>query len=471
MKVTLIAHANLLFQSRETTLITDPVLFGYLWEEINVHCPSLELNLDAIPKVDVLNISHRHQDHFDIRSLAYLATFKGFVTPDTLTLAPQDEILLEMLRELGLPNITPVTDFEPIRVKDLTLTPTPSLNDQDYFPEHGLLVHDGEVTVWNQVDTIVSPDIVNYIKQLYPTIHLAHHRFLPLLEGNFSFHQPLNLPFEEYSSFLRVVKAVQPRFCVPGSAGFRYRDEFDFLNHYSFPTTQEQFLRDLKAFAPEVPSSTFFPGDTAEVTPQGVTIHRQNAGFVKMKENDEYRVEFKPVSEVPPIRTLTREEGDRAREREAVTEFLRNEFLPALSECDLLRVWREWQICYQLEVFEDGNSFIWSLDFEQEPLEWVEGRIPKMNLYEGIACSELFRLIEGSTNWDFVGISAQYRYFHNIYRLGDGRFECFPQDKKFPAPLMQVFPAGVDMDRAKFMQDVQRWKTYYQKTPSPSNPV
>ncbi|QPJ63409.1 MAG: MBL fold metallo-hydrolase [Candidatus Nitronauta litoralis] len=463
MNVTLVAHACILFESKNTKVITDPILFGYLWEEINVHCPAIDLNIEKIPKVDVLNISHRHQDHFDIRSLAYLATYKSFCSPDTVVLAPQDEILLEVLEEVGLKNITPVRDFEPITVGDLTLTPTPSMNEQDYFPEHGLLVHDGEVTVWNQVDTIVTPDIVNYLKDLYPRINFAHNRFLPLLEGNFSFHQPLSLPFEEYSSFLRVVKAVQPEWSVPGSAGFRYRDEYDFLNQYSFPTTQEQFISDLKSFAPEINTSTFFPGDMAEVTAQGVEIHRQHSSFVKMRENDEYRIEFKPVAEVPRIKTLTVEPEKQEEEWATIRNFVEDEFIGALKECKLYSIYAEWQVVYQLEVFGEKESVIWSLDFRKENLEWVEDRVGRINLYEGIASSELVGLINDEANWDFIGISAQYRYFHNIYRLADGQFECFPSNKKFPAPLMQIFAAGVEMDRRKFMLDAIRWKNHYQR--------
>ena len=56
MKTTLIAHASLLVQSGNTTLLTDPVFFEYLWEECNVHCPSIDLDVDKLPKVDVLNI-------------------------------------------------------------------------------------------------------------------------------------------------------------------------------------------------------------------------------------------------------------------------------------------------------------------------------------------------------------------------------------------------------------------------------
>ena len=101
MKTTLIAHACLLVESKGTVLMTDPVLFGYLWEELNVHCPSINLDIDKIPKVDILNISHRHQDHFDIRTLAFLAGKNTILKPDAVVLAPNDELLLEVMEELG----------------------------------------------------------------------------------------------------------------------------------------------------------------------------------------------------------------------------------------------------------------------------------------------------------------------------------------------------------------------------------
>ena len=139
MKTTLISHASLLVQSGNTTLLSDPVFFEYLWEECNVPCPSIDLNLDKLPKIDVLNISHRHQDHFDIRTLAHIASSNTVLAPEAIVLAPRDELLLEVLKELEFKNVMVVEDFKTIEFKDFTLTPTPSLNKQDYFPEHGLL--------------------------------------------------------------------------------------------------------------------------------------------------------------------------------------------------------------------------------------------------------------------------------------------------------------------------------------------
>ena len=459
IKTTLIGHASMLIQSREATILTDPVWFDYLWEETNVLCPSIELGLDKIPPVDILNLSHRHQDHFDVRTLAYLAQNKSILKPDVMVLVPKDDILIDVLKELEYENIQVVEDFEPIRLLDVTLTPTPSFNEGDYYPEHGLLVHDGEVTIWNQVDTVVVPEIISYIHKLYGQVDFAHSRFLPLLEGNFSHNKALGIPFNEYSSFLQVVGALRPKFVVPGSAAFRYRDELAFLNQYSFPTTPDQFLADMAIYCPEIKTSTFYPGDVAHITKEGVKIGRQTSDFVRVQEDDSHKVAFKPVMEVPPIKSLNGDPVQHEKEIQIIKGFLENQLIDKLNSCEKVDGWRHWQTLYQLEVFgPNGTSNIWNIDFRNEDLKIQEDCLPKTTLYEGISASDLVCLIEGKTSWDFVGISGCYRTFNNVYRVGQGTFEFFPTEKDFPLPLLQVFPSDRKMDREKYMRDVRRWK-------------
>tara|TARA_B100001964_G_scaffold104916_2_gene117131 strand:+ start:3814 stop:5205 length:1392 start_codon:yes stop_codon:yes gene_type:complete len=459
IKTTLIGHASMLIQSREATILTDPVWFDYLWEETNVLCPSIELGLDKIPPVDILNLSHRHQDHFDVRTLAYLAQNKSILKPDVMVLVPKDDILIDVLKELEYENIQVVEDFEPIRLLDVTLTPTPSFNEGDYYPEHGLLVHDGEVTIWNQVDTVVVPEIISYIHKLYGQVDFAHSRFLPLLEGNFSHNKALGIPFNEYSSFLQVVGALRPKFVVPGSAAFRYRDELAFLNQYSFPTTPDQFLADMAIYCPEIKTSTFYPGDVAHITKEGVKIGRQTSDFVRVQEDDSHKVTFKPVMEVPPIKSLNGDPVQHEKEIQIIKGFLENQLIDKLNSCEKVDGWRHWQTLYQLEVFgPNGTSNIWNIDFRNEDLKIQEDCLPKTTLYEGISASDLVCLIEGRTSWDFVGISGCYRTFNNVYRVGQGTFEFFPTENDFPLPLLQVFPSDRKMDREKYMRDVRRWK-------------
>ncbi len=465
IKTTLIGHASLLIQSKETTILTDPVWFDYLWEEINVLCPLTELDKDKVPPVDVLFLSHRHQDHFDVRTLAYLKRNGRILKPNVRILAPNDPILLEVLKELEFENVEILADFESIPVKDVIITPTPSLNQsstaQDYFPEHGLLVHDGQVTAWNQVDTIVSPEIIDHIGQLYGGVDFAHSRFLPLLEGHFTYHKPVVLPFDEYCSFLNAMRALAPKFVVPGSAAFRYRDEFNFMNHYTFPTTQEQFLGDLTEFCPEIKSSIFLSGDVAHISSSGTRVESQGSDFVRTVEDDSYRVAFKPVLEVSPIRTQTVDAAQHEQEMSVIRDFIENQYLDHILKSEILQGWKHWRMVYQLEVFgQGGESDIWSIDFGLSELSIQKGDLGKINLYEGIASSELYALIQKTTSWDYVALCGNYRTFNNIYRITDGKLEYFPSEKINQAlePLMDTFPADLTMDREKYLKDVRRWK-------------
>lgn len=450
MKTTLIGHACLLFESRETTLLSDPCLFSLHFEELNYYFPRVDIHRDKFPRPDVVYLSHRHQDHFDIRTLAYLPK-------DLKILCPDDPVMLECLKELEYTDVTVVKDFEAIQVKNLTLIPTPSLN-QDYYPEHGLIIQDGEVNVWNQVDTVVSPEIIKYIHRICGQVDFAHVRFEPLLEQNFAYNKDSVLPFDEYSSFLKVAGALSPKFAVPGSAGEHFYDRAEFLNHFVFPATQDQFISDLERFSPEIRSSTFYPGDVAEISADKAKIHRQQTDLVTRQEDDIFRTAFNPVYEVPRIRTLTENPEQRAKEKEAVTRFIEEgTFLDKLSQSESMSAYKHWGIGYRLELFDEDSSDIWSIDFSKDPVI-QKGYFGTVNIYEGVGYSELYRLIQGDTNWDFVGASGQYRTFHNIYRVGRGNFECYPQEKKFPQPLTQIFQANREMDREKYMKDVRRWK-------------
>ena len=175
----------------------------------------------------------------------------------------------------------------------------------------------------------------------------------------------------------------------------------------------------------------------------------------------EYKIEFKPVLEVPPIRTQTKDQAESDKEWNEVVDFIENQFVEKVVQKKAIQSWVEWQVVYQIEVFGLESSQIWCLDFAGEDAAIIKGRVGKINLYEGIACSELYRLIHQDTSWDYVGINGQYRTFKDIYRIQLGEFEKWKGEgkEKFPQPLTELFPAGTEMDRAKFMRGVRRWKS------------
>ena len=218
-------------------------------------------------------------------------------------------------------------------------------------------------------------------------------------------------------------------------------------------------MADLEEFCPDIKTSTFNSGDIAFISKEGVRIDKQSSDFVRVLSDDSDKIIFKPVMEVRPIISIGSDSESNSKELQIIEEFIEGTYLEKLTVCDKFDGWRHWQTLYQLEVFNsNGDSKTWNIDFRDKKLRANKKSPGKINLYEGIAASDFIKLINGTTSWDFVGLSGNYRTFSNIYRVGLGTFEFFPIDRPFPLPLIQVFPSNREMDRNKYMKDVLRWK-------------
>jgi hypothetical protein len=196
------------------------------------------------------------------------------------------------------------------------------------------------------------------------------------------------------------------------------------------------------------------------VTTDGVRIEKQSSDFVRIRENDGHRVAFKPVMEVPPIRTRTTDPKQHEKEMKVIRDFIENHLMERILRSDMLKFWLHFQVVTQLEVFGQEGSEVWGIDFAQDKLRVQKGDLGKINIYEGIGSSELCALIEGTTSWDYVTLCGNYRTFHNVYRVTDGSLELPPEDLSNYSlePLMEAFPWDEAMNREKFMKDVRRWK-------------
>ena len=101
MRVTLIGHASLLFETRGGTVLMDPVFLDPFEGGAVASCPEREVDVEQLPEIDYLVLSHRHPDHFDIPSLARLpSTCRVF--------CPADAQLLYALDQLGFARVTPL---------------------------------------------------------------------------------------------------------------------------------------------------------------------------------------------------------------------------------------------------------------------------------------------------------------------------------------------------------------------------
>lgn len=132
MEIHMIGHASIFVETQDCKILMDPVLWDTHSEGIEDVCPKREVNHERLPEFDLLIISHRHTDHFDIRSLAYL--------PKTVdVLIPKDKLLENCLRKLGYLHIYPLGDFSEVKIGSTSLLTTRSENR---VPEYGMVFAD-----------------------------------------------------------------------------------------------------------------------------------------------------------------------------------------------------------------------------------------------------------------------------------------------------------------------------------------
>lgn len=291
MKVTLLGHACVLVEMDGVCCLMDPVFQDPFEEGTVVSCPRREVHVDALPKIDVLIISHSHLDHFDIPSLARLPR-------DCHVICPKDRAIVYALKELGFSRVhdtAPMTKME-FPTYELTTTHSNVTN----VVEFGMIFKDRTGSYWNQVDTVLAPETIQSVAGLYGQIDLL---FAMHASQNFGFFdcRSTGFPFAMHELNLKTALSIRPRVVVPGAAGFRFYGAVEWCNAFLFPMSREQFVADLGRLDPGIQTIIANPGDVFEVE-AGDVRHKPGASKVAtMLEDDTRLLRFDPTAPVPPL--------------------------------------------------------------------------------------------------------------------------------------------------------------------------
>jgi hypothetical protein len=103
MRVTLSGHASVLVELDGATCLMDPVFADPFEEGTVVSCPQRTIDADRLPPIDILVVSHRHPDHFDLASIARVDRRADAVCPGR----PSDRLRPRGARVRGRPRGAP----------------------------------------------------------------------------------------------------------------------------------------------------------------------------------------------------------------------------------------------------------------------------------------------------------------------------------------------------------------------------
>src|SRR6266498_444900 len=410
MRVTLLGHATVLVEMGPMKILMDPVLQDPFEDGMVVSCPKREIDIEQLPHIDII-ISHRHPDHFDLPSLDRLSR-------SCQVCCPADPLISHALKLLGFRHVNFLEPGKPLRLEKMELLPTRSENQA--VRECGILFRDETGCFWNQVDTEISPITINTVlKHCTTTVDLL---FAMYASQNFEFFESLDksFPYETHRQNLQNVLTVRPRLTVPGSAGFRFFGDHEWLNRFLFPISRELFLDDLKSLDATLEAAIMNPGDVAELTNGEVKIRREASPFSRTLEDDTHRISFIPTSPVPPLTDPNPEGYELSEMEQAISQVVEDGLFRYCAEH--ARDWLEAagkyfasQVIYGIEVVFPQHKMNWTIDFRTDPIRLLRGRDSQANVVHQIAASALNGWILRRKS--FFYIRAYSRRFTNHHRI------------------------------------------------------
>ena len=414
MRVTLLGHASVLVELTGATVLMDPVLMDPFEEGTVVSCPRRTIDLDALPPIDIVVVSHRHPDHFDLPSLALLDRGVDAICPG-------DPLIVYGLKQLGFQHVHPVQPMAPVLGHDFELFPTRS--ELTSIPEFGLVFHDESGTFWNQVDTPLSDETIDAVRHHIGPIDLL---FAMYASQNFEFFESRSttFPAETHRRNLETSLRIAPAVVTPASAGFRFAGEHEWLNAFLFPIARERFAYDLRSVAPQLVVTIMNPGDTFELADGHVKHRRAASTYARTEVDDTARLRFEPTASIPPLRDDNPTGRGLADLETIITRLLAFDLAHFVrtrqaAHAGVLDAYARHGVRYQIEVvFPDGPTRWFQYRFDGAGVEVVTGagEAPAdAHLVHRIAASALAGWVEHSRS--FFSVRAASRRHGELYEL------------------------------------------------------
>jgi UDP-MurNAc hydroxylase len=433
VKVTLLGHASILVELAGTTCLMDPVFSDPFEEGAVTSCPKRVVYPERLPPIDILIVSHRHPDHFDIPSLVR-------VPRECDAICPADPLIVYALHQLGFEKIHPVPPMAPISSELFTLYPTRS--EVTSVREFGMVFADRSGVFWNQVDSFLAAETIAAVADRFGRVALL---FAMYASQTFDFFddRSTRFPIEIHGQNLETVRRIRPRVAVPGSAGFRFCDEAAPLNPFLFPISRERFLADLQRLDDGIGTEVANPGDVFAIDGECVERRPATSEVASMVEDDSHLIRFDPTQPVPDLRdpnaggysldTLL-DVCDRT-VRHGLFEYAR---LGHAEEDRIIRAYREHQTRYAIEIVFPQNSAAahYCIEFTDRGPRFLTGTPASepADMLHRIAASALLDWIEHRKSYFHV---RTYSRRHSIlYRLDQRQERVHVAPYELPDLLM-----------------------------------
>jgi UDP-MurNAc hydroxylase len=406
MRFTSLGHATALIETADLTILTDPVLSDGFLVNLGESCPRRVLEPSALPEVDVLYISHRHTDHFDIPSLARLVEVAQTVV------CPQDAQILKALAVLGFEDVHPIEDNQVLRFGSTELVITPSKNP---VPEHGLLVSDRDGRIWNQVDTLFDLKRIRLLQEASRRIDLHLANFNPILPNECISNGDTTFPYEVYEELFEVVRAANARLAVPFANGHSWSGRYAWWNQHYFPVSHQTFLDDVRSLGSDIRAEMLYPGDVVEIANGRTEILEQAVPeLCRTTDRATHAIAYDPTAYIPAFADHNPYGFETSELERSIAEVFELVNKRIAGGHPLVAALARWGTRMSVAVsFPTSDVRHWHIDFAASPL-LRPGAIAG-NYHLQLSASSVHAVHRGFT-WDEFSFDG-YRCHHSLHRV------------------------------------------------------
>lgn len=418
MDWTSLGHAGWLVEAGGLRLLFDPLLGESHHDGVFGVTPPRHIDVDAL-RPDVIVVTHRHPDHFDLPSLHALAAR----APDAIVLTA-DALVGRACQRLGSRHVSVLPDRHVVALDDLALRTTPS---HCAVHEWGMMVSTAEGTAWNQVDTVLGgPDVIADelargaeamgAPRLAEGPDLGIVRWQPLLQVTAAIAGAPAFPFAGWQRELERVVATAPGTAVLGAAGGFNHPPGEWQHAWSWPVPFSRAARDLAGLLPDTPVHALQPGATWRVRGGEVTLDPDGGADLVEVVGPPVERSFRPVALPPVSDPSDRSSADLLDEiRPWLSGVLAPAVGPKLERAGVSRA------ALVLDVVLPDGVVQFTLDVRDGAAKVRDGDDPDADSRNVIAASDLADVIAGRAHWGRPLLGGRLRAVDRLYTVQDGR--------------------------------------------------
>ncbi|UXR65944.1 MBL fold metallo-hydrolase [Bdellovibrio bacteriovorus] len=348
MKISRILHAGYLLESKGTQIAFDTI-FETPFSR-NCHAfPKVSFDQAQIRnlRLDAVFISHFHDDHWSMESLALLdreTPIYGFCV---------FEEFFSLTRKLGFKQVYSLKLNHPVQVGDFTVTPRRALDEN---VDSLFQIQAQGLNILNVVDSWIDYETLELLKQQAPWDLIMWPfqtmREIEVLSPSRAEPASGELPPE----WIEQLKLLNPKSVIPSSCQFQMED-WSWYNKAFFPISYAQFQKQVCAVLPNTDIVRLDPSCSIEINKSRV-IRSTPLSWMKRLEKNEVDYVYDPDLVVPNTAEVARRLGPNSQQmRSRVLKYCQSEIKDryrSLEEPDGVYFGRP--VVWQLSVFDDKGS-------------------------------------------------------------------------------------------------------------------